>query len=126
MANPSGHILAGSHTGSGKTLGYLAPIFHFLKQQEKLLDQDHQSTPFDMIEGITASGKIIQAETGLNLVRKLKRPRAIVLVPSRHLIEQVIKVSKTMAHHCKLRTLGMHTKTKNIDDLLNQAPSIYY
>jgi primosomal protein N' len=32
IANPETHFLVGSQTGSGKTVAYLAPIMHFLKE----------------------------------------------------------------------------------------------
>ncbi len=48
-------------TGSGKTLAYLAPIMQSLKEEEDLLD----------------------------VVARAGRPRAIVLVPTRELVQQV-------------------------------------
>lgn len=72
----SGQSVVGvSETGSGKTLAYALPILHLLKSLED--------------EG--------------NPVTEFARPRAIVLVPSRDLGEQVSKVFKTYTHDTRLR-----------------------
>lgn len=61
-------------TGTGKTLAYLLPIMQLLKQDE--------------VEGV----KVPAA-----------RPRALVLLPSRELATQVLKVAKSISHFIKLR-----------------------
>jgi len=72
----SGQSVVGvSETGSGKTLTYALPILHLLKTLEN--------------EGVPV-------EDGA-------KPRAIVLVPSRDLGEQVSKVFKTFTHDTRLR-----------------------
>ena len=64
-----------SETGSGKTLTYALPILHLIKTLEE--------------EG--------------NPVETAASPRAIILVPSRDLGEQVSKVFKTFTHDTRLR-----------------------
>lgn len=64
-----------AETGSGKTLAYVLPILHKLKTLEN--------------EG--------------NAVKEGSRPRAIVIVPTRELGEQVSKVFKTFTHETRLR-----------------------
>ncbi|WP_413578060.1 DEAD/DEAH box helicase [Bdellovibrio sp. HCB290] len=64
-----------SETGSGKTLAYALPMLHLLKSLE---DEGHPVT----------------AEAS---------PRAVVLVPTRELGEQVSKVFKTLTHDTRLR-----------------------
>ena len=64
-----------SQTGSGKTLAYALPLLHALKQLEEQGD------------AVTGSG----------------RPRAVVLVPTRELGEQVAKVWKRFTHSVRLR-----------------------
>jgi ATP-dependent RNA helicase RhlE len=64
-----------SETGSGKTLAYALPVLHLLKTQE-------------------AKGQPVTAEN---------TPRAIVMVPTRDLGEQVSKVFKTLTHDTRLR-----------------------
>lgn len=64
-----------SQTGSGKTLVYLLPVLQILKKLEE------DTVP----------------------VRNPGSPRALVLVPSRELGEQVAKVFKTFTHNTRLR-----------------------
>ncbi len=72
----NGHSVVGlAETGSGKTLAYVLPILHMLKTLEN--------------EG--------------NSVKEESRPRAIVIVPTRELGEQVAKVFKTFTHATRLR-----------------------
>lgn len=72
----SGQSVVGvSETGSGKTLAYALPVLHMLKSLE------------ENGEPVTAEGT----------------PRAIVMVPTRELGEQVSKVFKTMTHDTRLR-----------------------
>lgn len=72
----SGQSVVGvSETGSGKTLTYALPILHLIKTLEE--------------EG--------------NPVETAASPRAIILVPSRDLGEQVSKVFKTFTHDTRLR-----------------------
>lgn len=72
----SGQSVVGvSETGSGKTLTYALPILHMLKALED--DGDPVNAP--------------------------AQPRAIVLVPSRDLGEQVSKVFKNYTHDTRLR-----------------------
>ncbi len=77
-----GRSLVGvAETGSGKTLAYALPILHQLKMMEN-------------------EGKAVTAEA---------QPRALVMVPTRELGEQVTKVFKEFTHTTRLRvrsTLG--------------------
>jgi superfamily II DNA/RNA helicase len=72
----SDFILA-SHTGSGKTLAYLLPIVHMLKEHE----------------------------TVFGIPSKPRRPRALVLGPTRELAEQIHAVAKSLAHAAKFRAV---------------------
>lgn len=69
-------FMIASHTGSGKTLAYLLPIVQILKEGE-LLD----GPPM-----------------------KPKRPRALVLGPTRELTEQIFSVVKSVSHCAKFRS----------------------
>ncbi len=72
----SGQSVVGvSETGSGKTLAYALPVLHLLKSLE--------------IEG--------------DPVKNENSPRAVVMVPTRELGEQVSKVFKTFTHDTRLR-----------------------
>ncbi|CAI7798772.1 unnamed protein product [Closterium sp. NIES-53] len=68
-------VVVASHTGSGKTLAYLLPVVQMMREDE--------------------------AEGGRS--DRLKRPRAIVLCPTRELAEQVLRVAKSLCHHARFR-----------------------
>lgn len=67
-----------AETGSGKTLAYLLPTLHRLKE----------------IEDITATRA------------KPRRPRALIIVPTRELGEQVLAVAKSISHAAKFSAAG--------------------
>ena len=69
-------------TGSGKTLAYLIPIVQALKAQEVLMANDGDNSN----------------------MRKPKRPRAIILAPTRELTAQIASVLKSLSHTIKLST----------------------
>ncbi|KAJ4752200.1 DEAD-box ATP-dependent RNA helicase 39 [Rhynchospora pubera] len=69
-------IVMGSHTGSGKTLAYMLPLVQLMRRDEAL------------------SGVLM----------KPRRPRAVVLCPTRELSEQVYRVAKSISHHAKFRS----------------------
>ena len=62
-------------TGSGKTLAYLLPLLQAAKSQE-------------MFQGRTE--------------RRSKRPRILILAPTRELTNQIASVTKQLCHHIKL------------------------
>ena len=68
-----GHYMVASHTGSGKTLTYLLPVIHQIRQRE--------------------------ATTGARA--KPKRPRVLIVSPTRELAEQVRGVAKHVSHHAR-------------------------
>jgi superfamily II DNA/RNA helicase len=68
-----GHYLVASHTGSGKTLTYLLPVIQQLRRDEAL--------------------------TGARA--KPKRPRVLIVGPTRELAEQVRGVAKHVSHHAR-------------------------
>ncbi|KAJ1385967.1 RNA helicase, DEAD-box type, Q motif [Sesbania bispinosa] len=68
-------VVLGSHTGSGKTLAYLLPLVQLLRRDEQLN----------------------------GMLMKPRRPRAVVLCPTRELSEQVFRVAKSISHHARFR-----------------------
>lgn len=68
-------IVGLSETGSGKTLAFALPVLHMVKSLE--------------LEG--------------NSIQELSRPRALILVPTRELGEQVSKVLKPFTHATRVR-----------------------
>ena len=75
-----GDMIIGAQTGSGKTLTYLIPTMDAIKADE---------------------------DAGAARARP-RRPRAIVLVPTRELALQVHGVAKAMSHHVKLSVACVH------------------
>lgn len=69
-----GHFTVQSHTGTGKTLGYLLPLVSQLKASESKDD-----------------------------VRINGSPRAVIVAPTRELASQIFSVVKEISHHAKLR-----------------------
>lgn len=69
-------VVLGSHTGSGKTLAYMLPLVQLLRRDEEM------------------SGMLM----------KPRRPRAVVLCPTRELCEQVFHVAKSVSHHARFRS----------------------
>lgn len=69
-----GHFTVQSHTGTGKTLGYLLPVVSQLKAQESKDD-----------------------------VRFNGSPRAVIIAPTRELAGQIFSVVKEISHFAKLR-----------------------
>ncbi|GMH17052.1 hypothetical protein Nepgr_018893 [Nepenthes gracilis] len=69
-------VVLGSHTGSGKTLAYMLPIVQLLRRDEE----------------------------NSGILMKPRRPRAVVLCPTRELSEQVFRVAKSISHHARFRS----------------------
>ncbi|PSS00033.1 DEAD-box ATP-dependent RNA helicase [Actinidia chinensis var. chinensis] len=69
-------VVLGSHTGSGKTLAYMLPLAQLMRQDEALY----------------------------GILMKPRRPRAVVLCPTRELCEQVFRVAKSVSHHARFRS----------------------
>jgi len=72
------NVVIAAETGSGKTLGFLLPVLHKLKEQE--------------LAGYE---------------RGAQRPRALVLVPNRELCTQVLSVAKQLSHFAKVRAISV-------------------
>jgi superfamily II DNA/RNA helicase len=72
------NVLCAAETGSGKTIAYLAPLISQLRREE--------------------------AEEGV--VPRLRRPRALIVLPSRALASQVLAVAKSLCHVARFRAVG--------------------
>ncbi|EKX73145.1 DEAD box ATP-dependent RNA helicase family member protein [Theileria equi strain WA] len=72
LLKDSSNLLIASNAASGKTLAYLLPIIQLLKNEEK------------------------------KFLRKLRSPRALILVPNRELADQILSVIKGLGHVAKI------------------------
>lgn len=74
----SENVYIAGQTGTGKTLAYLLPIMHLIKLKE---------------------GNVKNTVSN--------RPYAILLMPSKELVEQTLEICKKICHFLKLRTIGL-------------------
>ncbi|CAH2070725.1 unnamed protein product, partial [Thlaspi arvense] len=88
-------VVLGSHTGSGKTLAYLLPIVQLMREDE----------------------------ASLGKMTKPRRPRTVVLCPTRELSEQVYRVAKSVSHHARFRSILVSggSRIRPQEDSLNNA-----
>eukprot|EP00986_Skeletonema_menzelii_P019835 scaffold29339_cov148-Skeletonema_menzelii.AAC.3 len=82
-------------TGSGKTLSYLLPVIQSLRAQE-MMALSASST-----SNSTSVNKALSMEA-LSQLRRPRRPRAVVLAPTRELARQILSVLKSVGHTCKI------------------------
>ncbi|KAK3375452.1 P-loop containing nucleoside triphosphate hydrolase protein [Podospora didyma] len=97
-------FLLAAETGSGKTLAYLVPIINALKEAEA---QDTASIAYN---ARLEAEKAIRGDNPMSeWIDKFEphpntaRPRAIVLVPTAELVEQVVAVAKEISHIAKFK-----------------------
>lgn len=83
-------VMFAGETGSGKTLAYLAPIISKLKNEE---DQ--------------------------GILRLDKRPRAVVILPSKELVEQVTAMVKSLSHVAKFRAEAILDRKPTLKNTLD-------
>lgn len=95
-----GDVILGAATGSGKTFAYLLPVVQALKNAEALRTESDPP------------------------LRLRRRPRALVLVPTRELADQVLAVGRALAHSVKFRIAsaigGTSEATKKLNERLEQ------
>ncbi|KAJ1552686.1 hypothetical protein HK405_010376, partial [Cladochytrium tenue] len=139
-------LVVGAETGSGKTLAYLVPIIQRLKEAED--DEARRLLPVENVVDAVAGHMALAEGAGTDQpvdlgateaavkalaasgLRRLRRPRAIVLVPSRELVNQVTAVAKSLCAHgeaggARLAVVGLHarpTDRRRLADRFGTAP----
>ena len=105
-------VLVASHTGSGKTLAYLLPIVQALRDEEMALS------------ALSPAERTQRAADKAFVGCRPRRPRAVVVAPTRELAEQIFHVAKLLSHHARFRTAlfvgGRPLKAQH--DALARAP----
>ncbi|KAJ1909592.1 hypothetical protein IWQ60_011087 [Tieghemiomyces parasiticus] len=117
------HVLCAAETGSGKTLAYLLPVIHHLKRQEELARELAAQAGKAILAANDAAGALTPIVPSL-AVRRTGRPRALIVVPSRELVAQVMAVCKAFSHRTKFRSLGITyaVPRRQIRDALESGP----
>ena len=82
-------------TGSGKTLSYLLPVIQSLRAQEMM------ALTASSTSNSTSVNKALSMEA-LSRLRRPRRPRAVILAPTRELARQILSVLKSVGHTCKI------------------------
>jgi superfamily II DNA/RNA helicase len=114
-------VLVAAETGSGKTMAYIAPLVSRLREEEAALVAASVANA-DELEDVLevgaeggsegGDGSPAAASTDLQQIQRPNRPRALVLVPTRELVRQVIAASKTLCHDAPFRAVGLHHSMK--------------
>ncbi|KAL1844037.1 hypothetical protein VTJ49DRAFT_5788 [Mycothermus thermophilus] len=106
-------FLLAAETGSGKTLAYLLPIMNALKAAEAEDEavrayNERLAAEKERRGGAPVTEWIDRWEPHPNTAR----PRAVILVPTAELVDQVLAVAKKISHVVKLKARGVSANLK--------------
>lgn len=96
--------LIAAETGSGKTLAYLLPIIDAIKRSE--LEEAESVAREKVAESEKRGGSVFSLEPpplSNEAHTSAGRPRAIILLPTSELVEQIGRLFKTFSHTVKLK-----------------------
>lgn len=117
-------FLLAAETGSGKTLAYLLPTVDAIKREEAAdAEQEAQEAAREAEEHKDRDDMFSLESPPLNKATDPARPRAIVLVPSAELVNQVGAIAKSLSHSVKFRAAPIsskHTPTVIRNRLFNE------
>ena len=101
-------FLLAAETGSGKTLAYMLPIIDALKraEMEAIRDSEIESQEMEHEEKLEIKKESLwelESPTKVAPHPTTGRPRAIILVPTAELVNQVGALAKSLSHSIKFR-----------------------
>ena len=100
-------FMLAAETGSGKTLAYLLPVIDNIKRHEKVDDaaeaEKEAQEKADFKSKLAANKHFADPFETEEKTSSAGRPRALILMPSTELVNQVGKVAKVMSHTIKYR-----------------------
>ncbi|KAG5456912.1 MAG: hypothetical protein BJ554DRAFT_3210, partial [Olpidium bornovanus] len=132
------HIVLAAETGTGKTLAYLVPVIQKLKAEEEAAKKsasDPQVAVALRTGGPVAASPLGASATVANVLaalrpppvlRRPKRPRAIIVVPTRELVLQVLETAKDMSRVVDFTVRGIVSDTapRTIRQILSKPVDI--
>ncbi|PGH08934.1 ATP-dependent RNA helicase MRH4, mitochondrial [Blastomyces parvus] len=122
-------FLLAAETGTGKTLAYLLPVVNWIKraetveketemmEKEKKQEEEKEKENENIFE--LEAPKVATPEHS-----NVARPRAIILVPTAELVDQVGKLTKQLSHTAKYRSAmisAAYTPRRITNNLFNPA-----
>ncbi|TGZ77890.1 P-loop containing nucleoside triphosphate hydrolase protein [Ascodesmis nigricans] len=94
--------LIAAETGSGKTLAYILPLLEELKHDEK--EEAIEEKKKKAAEKIVSSDPDLEIPVPYQEDPRIGHPRALILVPTAELVEQVGATLKSLSHTVKFRS----------------------
>ncbi|KAF7196289.1 ATP-dependent RNA helicase mrh4, mitochondrial [Pseudocercospora fuligena] len=96
-------FLLAAETGSGKTLAYLLPIIDALKRTEYKDKKRKEQEEAEKLKRKEQQGRMLELDAP-EVPVDAGRPKAIILLPTAELVNQVGAVAKSLSHIVKFRT----------------------